>query len=293
MLSFRNFIVLKEEEEEKVTSAGKEWHEKHPVDFKNIVSHFDQATKAEAHHGKKWYRDAHEYASTVSRQTGLPRHTVAGLTSVYSPQRDWHNNMIDTSRVARRKTAIGGQGQKPYYKYGKSFAGDLQRQAADRLLKGEHYDSVIKGQKTHAFASLIDHGGDHDTKNPHVVVDRHAHSVASGARITDAAFSAAGLKSRKGYNRVKKAYIQATDHINNRSGAKPGDTHYVHPHQVQAVTWLVRQRLNNEEDIKAGKKDPKEIVKAAKSRAKAQGKWKSYSGTWHPGVSHLFEEEDV
>lgn len=290
MFTYKTFLILKEEEE-KASTAGKEWHEKNPVDYMNIVDHFDRATKSEMHNGKSWYKDAHEYADTVSRATGLPHHTVAGLTSVYSPQRDWHNNMIDTSRVARRKTAIGGQNQKPYYKYGKSFAGDLQRQAADRLLKGEHYDSVIKGQKTHAFASLIDHGGDKDPKNPHVVVDRHAHSVASNARITDTAFSAAGLKTKKGYGKVKQAYIQATDHINKRSGAKLGDAHYIHPHQVQAVTWLVRQRLNSEEDSKGGK-DPKALAKSGKARETAKLKWQNYSGTWHPGVTRLFKEEE-
>jgi hypothetical protein len=291
MLTYKKFIILKEEEEQKVTSAGKEWHEKHPVDHMNIVDHFDKATKGEVHNGKSWYKDAHEYANTVSRATGLPRHTVAGLTSVYSPQRDWHNNMIDASRVARRKTPIGGKTQKPYYKYGKAFAGEQQSVSAQRLLSGEHYDKVITGQKTHAFASLIDHGGDKDPKNPHVVVDRHAHSVASGARITDAAFGAAGLKSKKGYDKVKQAYIQATDHINSRSGAKVGDSHYIHPHQLQAVTWLVRQRLNSKEDSEGGK-DPKALAKSGKARETAKAKWKNYSGTWHPGVSHLFKEEE-
>ena len=288
MKTFKEFRML---HEEVATGAGKDWHEKNPVDHMNIVNHFDQASKGEVHHGRNWYKDAHEYANTVSRATGLPRHTVAGLTSVYSPQRDWHNNMIDASRVARRKTPIGGKTQKPYYKYGKAFAGEQQSKSAQRLLSGEHYDKVITGQKTHAFASLIDHGGDKDPNNPHVVVDRHAHSVASGARITDAAFSAAGLKSKKGYDKVKNTYIRAADHINQRSGAKVGDSHYLHPHQLQAVTWLVRQRLNSDEDSRGGK-DPKALAKSGKARETAKSKWRNYSGTWHPGVSHLFKEEE-
>lgn len=279
-------------EEDETESSGKAWHKLNPVDYMNIVSHYDNATKSEMHNGLKWYKDAHEYASTVAKSTGLPRHTVAGITSIYSPQRDWHGNMLDASRVARRKTAIGGKDQKPYYKYGKAFAGDLQKVAADRLLGGEHYDDVIKGQKTHAFAHLIDHGGDVDPTNPKVVIDRHAHSVASGARITDAAFEAAGLKSKSGYGKVRQAYIDAAKHINDRSMAKIGDPNYIHPHQVQAVTWLVRQRLNNEEDIRASNKNANDIVKAAKSRAVSRQKWKSYAGTWHPGIERLFEEYD-
>ena len=292
MLTYKKYIILKEEEEQKVTSAGKEWHEKHPVDHMNIVDHFDKATKGEVHNGKKWYKDAHEFVSTISRTTGVPHHTVAGITSVLSPQTQWHDNALRAALVARRRTSIGGPNQKSYYKYGKSFAGDLQRQATDRLLKGEHYDSVIKGQKTHAFASLIDHGGDKDPKNPHVVIDRHAHSVASGARITDAAFGAAGLKSKKGYDKVKQAYIQAADHINSRSGAKPGDSHHIHPHQLQAVTWLVRQRLNSEAESKGGK-DPKALARTGKAREKARKNYKDYMRTWHQGAADLFEEEDV
>lgn len=297
MVDLNKFHVLLKEAKVKMSkeakkSAAKDWHGAHPVDHMNIVNHFDQASKAEVHHGKKWYKDAHEYAKTVSDHTGLPRHAIAGLTSVYSPQTDWHSNMITASRVARRRTSVGGKEQKPYHKYGKSFAGDLQKQTADRLLNGEHYEKVIKGQKTKAFARLIDHGGDVDDKNPEVVIDRHAHSVASGARITDTAFDHAGLKTKSGYNRVKQAYIKAADHINKRNNATPADAHYIRPHQLQAVTWLVRQRLNNEEDARAGGKDKKELAKAGKRRAASQTNWRNYSGTWHPGVSHLFEEDN-
>lgn len=289
MKTFKKYIA---EQKDKSASkiAGRRWHEQHPVDHMNIVNHYNQATKDELVGGRRWYSDAQEYASTVSRATGLPRHTIAGLTSVYSPQRDWHNNMIDASRVARRKVAVGGPTQKPYHRYGKAFAGDLQRKHADRILNGEHYDSVLKGQKTHAFASLIDHGGDVDPKNPKVVIDRHAHSVASGARITNAAFDVAGLKGKKKYDEIRRAYIQATDHINAQNGAKPGDHHYLHPHQVQAITWLVRQRLNNEGDAVKSKKAAGTPTAAGKSRNSAQQNWRNYGGTWHPGVAHLFEE---
>jgi len=290
MKSFKQFRQYLSEARD--TSAGKQWHKDHPVDYMNIVNHHDQATKVEHRAGRNWYRDAQNFAQTVSRSTKMPVHAIAGLTSVYSPQTAWHDNMIVAARVARHGKTVGGKEQKPYYRYGKSFADNQQRKAAERIINGEHYENVIKGFKTKAFARLIEHGGDKDPNNPEVVVDRHAHSVASGARITDAAFSVSGLKGKKKYDSVKKAYIQAADHINARTGAKIGDKHYLHPHQLQAITWLVRQRLNNEQDIASGKKDSKAVVKAAKSREKAQQKWRNYSGTWHPGVSHLFEDED-
>lgn len=305
MLTYSQFTLINEQKEseepksgmsEVEMSAGRQWHQANPVHYGNIVRHFDQATKKERHDGMNWYRQAHEVAKTISRSTNHPLHTVAGLASVYSPQTDWHNNMIVASRVARHGKATGGKTQLKYYKYGKSFAGQGQKDSAQRLLNGEHYNDVIKGHKTNAFAKLIHHGGDTDPHTPDVVVDRHAHSVASGARITDAAFGMSGLKGKRRYGELKQAYVDAAHHINKKSGAQIGDAHYVHPHQVQATTWLVRQRLNNEEDVArasgGNKKTAKALVKAGKSRETARAKWKTYAGTWHPGVSHLFENEE-
>lgn len=276
---------------EQIRAEGENWHRDHPVDHMNIVNHFDQATLGEMHNGKTWYSDAQHFSKAIAKATGVPHHTVAGLTANYSPQTDWHGNMLTAARVARHKTAVGGGEQKSYYKYGKSLASNQQKNAAQRMLNGEHYDNVLSGQKIKNFAHLIEHGGNQDNHNPHVAIDRHAHSVASGARISDAAFSVSGLKSKKRYDYLKNLYVQAANHINQRSGANVGDAHYVHPHQVQAVTWLVRQRLNNEEDLKnASGKVKQKLIKAGKSRETSKKKWQSYSGTWHPELAGKFRE---
>jgi hypothetical protein len=111
-----------------------------------------------------------------------------------------------------------------------------------------------------------------------VVVDRHALSVASGARASSEDFDKANLNSKKNYGRVKDAYIKAADHINKQNGATINDPSYLHPHQIQAITWVVRQRLNDAEDggkIRTGRKE----------------KWGTYSGTHLPGASYLFRED--
>ena len=276
---------------DQIRENGKKWHTDHPVDHMNIVNHYDQANPGELHNGKTWYSDAQHFSKAIAKSTGVPHHTVAGLTANYSPQTDWHSNMLTAARVARHKKPVGGSEQKTYYRYGKSLASNQQKEAAQKMLNGEHYDNILSGHKVRNFAHLIEHGGNQDDSNPHVAIDRHAHSVASGARITDAAFSVSGLKSKKRYDHLKSLYVQAADHINRRSGATYGSPEYVHPHQVQAVTWLVRQRLNNEEDLKgASAKTMQKLVKAGKSRETAKTKWKNYSGTWHPELTDKFRE---
>jgi hypothetical protein len=69
------------------------------------------------------------------------------------------------------------------------------------------------------------------------------------------------LAGKKRYGQLKQAYVDAAHHINTRSGAQIGDAHYVHPHQVQATTWLVRQRLNNEEDSAEAKSGSAKLQK--------------------------------
>jgi hypothetical protein len=276
---------------ERNRAEGENWHMNNPVDHMNIVDHFDRANPGELHNGKTWYSDAHHFSKAISKSTGVPHHTVAGLTANYSPQTDWHTNMLTAARVARHKKPVGGGGQKQYFGYGKTLASEQQKTAAERLLKGEHYSSVLSGHKVSHFAHLIEHGGNADHNDPHVAIDRHAHSVASGARISDAAFSVSGLKSKKRYDHLKNLYVSAADHINNRSGATRGSPDYIHPHQVQAVTWLVRQRMNNEEDLKStSSKTTQKLVRAGKSRITAKKKWQNYSGTWHPELSTKFRE---
>jgi hypothetical protein len=215
-------------------AAANEWHAAHPVHHMNIVNHFNQATKEEKAHGMNWYKDAHYTSNALAKDTHTPKHTMAGLIANYSPQTHWHTNILTAARVGREKKALGGHGSGV-------FASGQQKIAAQH--------------------------------KPHVVVDRHAYSVAAGARMTDAAFGHAGLKSKKKYGEVSDAYVHAAKHISEHTGTK------VEPHQVQAVTWLVRQRLNAaEEKVNSNKRN---VGKTSKT---SQDHWLSYAKEHHPNL---------
>jgi hypothetical protein len=242
-------------------AEGSQWHRDHPVSHENIINHFHAATSEEHHNGMSWYKDAHHTMKALAHDTKTPHHQMAGLISNYSPQTHWFTNIHTAAKVAREKKAVGGPGSGV-------FASNKQKHAAHRMLHGEHYNNVLVGHKVRHFAHLIEHGGNEHPDHPHVVLDRHAHSVASGSRITDAAFGQAGLKSKKKYADMSQAYVRAAHHLSEIHKTP------IHPHQVQAVTWLVRQRLNAQED--------KGQVKNQSNKAKAT--WHKYANEHHPSV---------
>lgn len=251
-------------------AEGEEWNRKHPVKIKNIVDHWHKATDDEKHDGMNWYADAHHLSKHIANDTGTPMHVMAGLMSNYSPQTHWAANIHNAARVARTKVAMGGPGEG-------IMASKTQKRAAQRMLDGEHYDKVLSGPKTRAFAHLIEHGDNApDTEHSHVVVDRHALSVAAGARATDAAYSHSKLGTKARYDHVSETYRKAAKKISHETGQT------VHPHQVQAVTWIVRQRLN-EEDDRAMSKSGKGSRSASAARRALQH-WNDYAGEHHPGA---------
>jgi len=246
---------------------GKAWHVAHPVNHQNIIDHFNKATADERHVGMHWYHEAHTLAKHVAHDTHTPMHTMAGLISNYSPQTHWYTNLHTAAHVARHKRALGGPGSGV-------FATNKQKEVGHRILNGEHYNNALKGQKTKAFAHLIEHGGNGPSQHKHVVVDRHAYSVAAGARITDQAFGQAGLKGKKKYEEVSHAYRKAAEHLSKEHGIE------IHPHQVQAVTWLARQRMNQAESAKDRVKAKKNFQKGLS----AKKTWDDYAGEHHPSL---------
>lgn len=210
-----------------------------PVSSANVLAHWHQATEEEKAQGMRWYSDAHLLAHAVA-------HTyaegdvgkVAGVLSAYSPRSAWAANMHNAVRSFKEGRALD-KGE------GVSIMG-VHHAAAQKIMDGEDYDRVLKGPKTNAFARLIHHGGvDPDTGEhmPHVVIDRHALSVAAGKRLSED--DAAGFPSSTPhyYNHVAKAYQDAAKHISDTEDTP------VAPHQLQAVTWLTRIRLNRADDL--------------------------------------------
>jgi hypothetical protein len=249
-------------------AEGEAWNAKHKINAKHIVDHWDKATPDEIHTGMSWYHDAHHMAKHIANDTGTPMHVMAGLVSNYSPQTHWATNIMTAAKVARTKTPMGGKGEGV-------LASENQKKAAGRMLDGEHYDKVLAGPKTRAFAHLIEHGGNADDNDSHVVIDRHALSVATGRRASDIAYSYSKLGNKGRYDEASHAYHLAAKRISKKVG------HKVSAHQVQAATWLVRQRLNEEEDRAASKTSSSSSASLAR---KSIEHWNSYAGEHHPGL---------
>jgi 8-oxo-dGTP pyrophosphatase MutT (NUDIX family)/predicted GNAT family acetyltransferase len=210
----------------------------HPVSAAHVVAHWAQATDEEKAQGKRWYADAGLLAKALAHTYAKGDvGKAAGVISAYSPRQNWAANMHNAARSLAEGRALGlGEGM--------SIMGQHQK-SAQRIIDGEHYNTVLKAPKTNAFATLIHHGGiDPDTKKPmkHVVIDRHALSVAAGQRLSEDDVSGFPSSIPHYYNHVAKTYTDAADAISNTEG------HSVAPHEVQAVTWMVRIRKNREED---------------------------------------------
>ena len=276
---------------------AKSWMASNPVHHDNVVSHYDRATPAEREFGENWYKDIHEHSKHIASDTGVSMNQMAGIIANYSPQTHWGENMTTAAKVVRTKKAVGGKLQK-IDDEGKSrgvMASAKQKTAAQRMLDGEDYDSVLKGHKVRAFAHLIEHGGDRDHTKPRVCIDRHALSVAIGKRVGDPEFQESGLKGKKRYAEVEKTYIDAADKINKRP-ENIAKGYKIQPHQLQAVTWLTRQRLNSDEEntketsknsalVASGKKSKESKgSKTAKMAVGALQRHDDYMSEFHPNI---------
>lgn len=213
------------------------WFLTHPVHHRNIVWHWDNATVDEIRRGMRWYADAHHVARAIA---GGDAHLGAGMLAVYSPKQAWAANLLAAAQTLHNGAGIGGAGSGV-------FATAAQKRAADRLLAGERYDQVLSGPKVLAFAHLIEHGGSRNSDDRHVVIDRHALSVAHGSVLTAAEYGSAPLRAMKRrdgssrhphYDYLVELYHEAAVEISCWSGGA------VAAYQVQAVTWLARQRLS-------------------------------------------------
>lgn len=258
-------------DEDRKNRAGRSWLRKNPATINNVVDHWDKATDDEKKAGMTWYEDAAHAAKVVGDATGVGHSTMAGLIANYSPQAPWHQNLMYAIRSATEGKGIGGKGSGV-------MATASRADHADKILSGKHWKDVLGANpkatfalKTRVFASLIEHGGDHDESNPQVCIDRHALSVVHGARLTDRAYNMSGISGKGRYAEYNTQYVKAAKKISKQVGYK------VHPHQVQAATWLARQRMNEEEDRANGKES-----NSAKQAARAKEHYDNYMGENHP-----------
>lgn len=239
------------------------WLAKHPVDSKHIIAMYDQATEGEKATGKDWYPNAHKIAVAMSKAYGITPRQAAGVIAAYSPQTPWGKNLMEASEVLRTHTAIGGKGahldivktpnDTQESRYGVMASG-VNHKRAQALLSGADFENVFGGKrnkngslppsslKVRSFAELIAKGGQTDPHRTKVVIDRHAAGVARGVRLTERDYAIEGpSSSHKKYAAYADAYREAAALLSKREGRT------VTPEEVQATTWLARQRLNNTE----------------------------------------------
>ena len=257
-------------------SSSHPWFRAHPVSHGNIIWHWNHATRDEVVQGMRWYADAHHVATVIAHGDV---HLGAGMLAIYSPQQGWIGNVLNAARVLREGKGIGGPGCG-------MFATTGQKHAADRLLNGERYEDILNGPKIRDFAHLIEFGGDRDPNSPCVVIDRHALSVAHGRALMSEEYESApvngfrrkdGSISRRHYDHVVSLYHRAAEQLSALAGER------ISAHQVQAVTWLVRQRLNQEAEQRRG---PNRLDKGRNhARANSERAWNEFRTTYLPNLA--------
>lgn len=243
---------------------------------RNVVWHWNQATDDEIRRGLRWYAEAHHVAAAIA---GGDAHLGAGMIAVYSPQQAWSANLRLAAEVLRTRVGIGGAGSGV-------FATTAQKKAADRLLAGERYDKVLSGPKVLAFAHLIEHGGNQTSDQPHVVIDRHALSVAHGAPLTMAQYSAAPLRViKRSHGSLHHPHYEHVAQLFHHVATEISDNQKqpVAAYQVQAVTWLVRQRLTQAAERARGMSRLDRGREAA--RINAENAWRHFCATHLPHIA--------
>jgi hypothetical protein len=250
--------------------ADHPWFQANPVHHGNVMQHWDQATDEEKAEGKNWYHRAHVVAKGLAHGDAA---LGAGIVANYSPQMGWAGNLYNAGQVLIERKAKGGKGEG-------LMASAAQKKAAERMLNGEHYDNVLNGHKVKAFAHLIEHDGDKDPNDPKVVVDRHALSVATGKRMSDEDYSTFPKTQKHYYDHVVQAYHHAAHRISEKEGEP------IAAHQVQAVTWLTRQRLNQEAERKrAGEGHDDRLDRGReKSRQNQEKNWNDFRQKHYPDL---------
>jgi hypothetical protein len=258
------------------------WLRDNPRSPDNIVSHWNQTTPEHRDQGMSWYQDAHYAAQQIARDHGITTNQAAGLIANYSPQQHWATNLEMASRAAAGQI-IGGPKQPGQRGF---MASRSQADVAQRLLRGEDYHGIFGGKKITSFGHLIEHGQDTDVNDPNVVVDRHALGVAHGGYADDGVYThskvSTGVRkdgSSPVYDDVANMYKQAADTIN-ANGGHNGIP--IQPHQLQAATWLTRQRLNTEGGYSAD--NPAVANRIRKVAEASVNNWNAYAAENHPSL---------
>lgn len=228
-----------------------------PVDPKNIVDVYREATAEEVAKGENWYPSASLAVEALAAKYGVSRGVVAGLVAAYSPQKGWGQNLIEAAEVLRQGRPLGGKGNKDGLD-GKGIMataatkaqaaellptgyrphGSFEDIAAPKRSKDDITKSAGQALKIRNFFKVVYRGDDEEA----VVVDRHAYGIARGIPLTAFEYTTSTPGSDVLYNEAVAAYQEAAKMVSAELGR------HVSPAQLQAITWLTRQRQNAARD---------------------------------------------
>jgi len=192
---------------------------------RNICKCYRSATDQEREYGHKWYRVQHDCCVVIAERYHTTIEIVCGVVSAISPGLRWERNLY----WAEQLIAFPGADdiKVPTYRYSNV-------DKAKRIINGASPDMVLSGPKVTAFYRLLlDPCNDTD-----VCVDGHAYNIATDQdkciRFNDSNARETTKISQPVLRDVVKAYVSVAKRLR------------VHPHQVQATTWLTWRNASHD-----------------------------------------------
>lgn len=170
----------------------------------NILRTYARANDADIARGVAWYPLARDLATDMCESDPL---RAAGIIAILSARTPWERNVWLARETFRTGVAPG----------------HMFTSHAQRMHDGEPVLSVLKGDKTRAFAQTVANGGDHDV----TTIDGHAYDIADGK---------VWGKARPGINKSVYRAMDEAYHI-------AGDVTLFSHTEIQAITWVSHRRI--------------------------------------------------
>ena len=193
---------------------------------RNILKCYRSADENERDYGHKWYRVQHDCCVVIAERYHTTIETVCGVVAAISPGLWWERNLY----WAEQLIAFPGADDIKIPTYSLANV-----DKAKRIINGASPDMILSGPKVTAFYRLLlDPCNDTD-----VCVDGHAYNIAlnewKAIRDSGSGNARETTKISKPVLRdVVKAYISVAKRL------------HVHPHQVQATTWITWRNASHD-----------------------------------------------
>jgi hypothetical protein len=169
----------------------------------NILRTYSRATDADMERGLSWYPEAYDIASAMS----LDVLQAAGVIAILSARTPWERNVYLASSLFANGVLPSGH---PFADH------------AARMHAGEPALSVLKGDKTRAFAQTIANAGVHDV----TTIDGHAYDIADG------------IVWGKNRPNIGKRVYRAMDEAYHIAASATLNSNT----EIQAITWVTHRR---------------------------------------------------